>query len=326
MSFYASAALPWTVSEEDEERFRQIQKRLLIFFFILSVLMPFLPVPKVEQTVLEEIPERLVKLALELRQAPPPPVTAQEPEALQEKLDSTKAEPKEIKKEKIEKVEVEKRVELARKKASHSGLLALKDELADLRDTSMMDTLQKAAKSGPGLGDASGPGVGNSRGPALGEGARAIITSGVASGSGGINTSKLSRGTGGGGLAGRSTTQVNSPMGGGGGSAGGTLRRGGSGKAGRSIEEIQLVFDKNKSAIYSIYNRALRENPALQGKVLLKITINPDGRVLSCSLVSSDLHSPEVERKLIARIVQFDFGAKDVDVMVVTYPIDFLPS
>ena len=29
---------------------------------------------------------------------------------------------------------------------------------------------------------------------------------------------------------------------------------------------------------------------------------------------------------LLARIRQFDFGAKDVDVMVVTWPVDFLPS
>jgi len=29
MSYYASAALPWTVSEEDEQRFRTILRRLL---------------------------------------------------------------------------------------------------------------------------------------------------------------------------------------------------------------------------------------------------------------------------------------------------------
>jgi hypothetical protein len=30
--------------------------------------------------------------------------------------------------------------------------------------------------------------------------------------------------------------------------------------------------------------------------------------------------------QLIARIRQFDFGAEDVDVMVVSWPVDFLPS
>ena len=41
---------------------------------------------------------------------------------------------------------------------------------------------------------------------------------------------------------------------------------------------------------------------------------------------SSDLRTPELEAKLLARIRQFDFGAKDVDVMIVTWPVDFLPS
>jgi hypothetical protein len=38
------------------------------------------------------------------------------------------------------------------------------------------------------------------------------------------------------------------------------------------------------------------------------------------------LKTPELEQKLLARIRQFDFGAKDVDVMVVSWPVDFLPS
>jgi hypothetical protein len=38
------------------------------------------------------------------------------------------------------------------------------------------------------------------------------------------------------------------------------------------------------------------------------------------------LKTEELERKLLARIRQFDFGAKDVEVMVVSWPVDFLPS
>jgi hypothetical protein len=43
-------------------------------------------------------------------------------------------------------------------------------------------------------------------------------------------------------------------------------------------------------------------------------------------IVSSELRNEDLERKLLARIRQFDFGAKDVDVMQVTWPVDFLPS
>jgi len=86
------------------------------------------------------------------------------------------------------------------------------------------------------------------------------------------------------------------------------------------------VFERNKGAIYAIYNRALREDPALQGKVVLELKIAPAGNVLDCRIVSSELHAAELEGKLLARIRQFDFGAKDVDQMVVTWPVDFLPS
>ena len=86
------------------------------------------------------------------------------------------------------------------------------------------------------------------------------------------------------------------------------------------------MFDRNKGSIYTIYNRALRSDPTLQGKVVLKLTIAPNGEVVDCQIISSELRAPTLERKLLARIRQFDFGAKDVEVMVVTYPIDFLPS
>jgi protein TonB len=111
-----------------------------------------------------------------------------------------------------------------------------------------------------------------------------------------------------------------------GGGAGGKLSRSGSGKASRSIEEIKLVFERNKGAIYAIYNRALREEPSLQGKVVLELKISPSGEVIDVKIASSELKAAELERKLLARIRQFDFGAKDVEQMVVTWPVDFLPS
>jgi TonB family protein len=322
--YYHSPVLPWTVTEEDEARFRRFLKRALLAVLLLSLLTTFLPVPQIDRTKVEEVPPRLAKLVLE-RQVPPPP-----PVAIKKETEVTKAEPvkkPEPKPEPKKPVEEKKRVEAARAKAERSGLLALKNDLADLRDTALPTKLNKDLKPGTGLGTATGPGVGTQgRGQPMGEGARALITSNVAAGSGGIAVSKASVGTGGGGLAGRSTTQVASPVGGGaGGGSGGGGGRGGGG-AGRSIEEIKLVFDRNKGSIYTLYNRALRSDPTLQGKVVLKLTIAPSGAVSDVQVVSSDLKNPELERKLLARIKQFDFGAKEVAVMVVTYPIDFLPS
>jgi hypothetical protein len=223
--------------------------------------------------------------------------------------------------------------------------------LAEMHGAPVAVQLNTNIKPGPGVGSGTGPGVGAGTAPGLPD--RALITSNATGGSGGINTAGLSRDTGGGGLAGRSTTLVEGVAGGGGGGGpgggggngkGGTgaggngtggngnggkagaVQRGNSGKAARSLEDIRLVFERNKGAIYAIYNRALREEPGLQGKLVLELKIAPSGQVLGCRLVSSELKAPELEQKLLARIRQFDFGAKDVDDMVVSWPLDFLPS
>jgi TonB family protein len=325
---YRIAVPSWTVSEEEERRFRRILRDILIASVLLCLIMPWLPVPKVDRSQPEELPPRLAKALLE-REPPPPPVVRPEPAA--PKPEASKPEPKkppvtEARKPEPAKAPGEK-VEAARRRASGVGLLAMRNELADLRGAPVAQQFQKDIKPGPGVGTGSGPGVGAGKSPGLPS--RSMITSNASGASGGINTSTLSRDTGGGGLAGRSTTVVQGVMGGdggGGAGTGGTVRRGGSGKASRSIEDIKLVFDRNKGSIYTLYNRALRDDPTLQGKVVVKLTIAPTGQVLDCQLVSSELRSPDLERKLLVRIKQFDFGARAVDTMVVTYPIDFLPS
>ena len=153
-----------------------------------------------------------------------------------------------------------------------------------------------------------------------------MITSKVGTASGGINTASMSRNTGGTGIAGRNTTKVASPVAGIGQSGGGASRSGSSGKGSRSREEIELVFDKNKGAIFALYNRALRQDPSLEGKLVLRLTIAPDGQVTMCEVVSSELGDEELERKLVQRIKLFRFEARDVEAITTTKPIDFFPA
>jgi TonB family protein len=153
---------------------------------------------------------------------------------------------------------------------------------------------------------------------------RSIIASKAGQGSGGINTATMSRNTGGGGLAGREVTQVSSPVAGIG-AGGPQVAKGGSAPS-RSREEIELVFDKNKGAIFALYNRALRRDPGLQGKLVLRFTIDPSGAVTDCVVVSSELDDPEMERKLVQRVKMFRFQDKDVATVTTTKPIDFFPA
>ena len=95
----------------------------------------------------------------------------------------------------------------------------------------------------------------------------------------------------------------------------------------RTDEEIQIVFDRYKAALYRIYNRELRKNPTLQGKMVLRITIEPDGKVSASAVDSSDMDSPDLDKKIAARVRKFNFGAKEgVPAITILYPIDFLPA
>ena len=70
----------------------------------------------------------------------------------------------------------------------------------------------------------------------------------------------------------------------------------------------------------------LRKHTTLQGELVLELKIAASGSVTGLRVLSSELQAPELEARLLARIRSFDFGAKDVEVMVVTWPVDFLPS
>jgi TonB family protein len=103
-------------------------------------------------------------------------------------------------------------------------------------------------------------------------------------------------------------------------------RSGSTTQASRSREEVELVFDRNKAAIHALYARALRDRPALQGKVVLEITIAASGEVTECRVVSSELGDAELERKLVARVRMFRFESRDVATLKTVKPIEFFPA
>lgn len=315
-ALYHSYELPWVLSEEERRRFRKILRRVSIICLLLALVVPFLPVPQIEREQTERLPPRLAKLVLERNEARkqlPAPAAREVSAPKVAKKTPKPAKPGATRKQQPHRAR--QTIDSARHNAQRAGLLAFKDQLAALRDDATLRQIQRNTRLMRG---------GTTR---VASANRAVITARAGRSSGGINTAKLSRDTGGAALAGRKMVSVSSPVASGSSGAGtGSSSRGGGRKAARSIEEIQLVFDRNKAAIYSIYNRALRESPALQGKVVLKITITPAGRVSACQVISTELDAPALERKIVMRVRLFDFGAKDVETMVVTYPIEFLPS
>ncbi len=67
-------------------------------------------------------------------------------------------------------------------------------------------------------------------------------------------------------------------------------------------------------------------DPSLEGKLVLKLTIAPNGQVTMCEVVSSELGDPDLERKLVQRVKLFRFEARDVEAITTTKPIDFFPA
>jgi periplasmic protein TonB len=290
--YYRRYELPWSPSEEMERRFRAILRNLAIVFAIIAVLMPFLPRHQIVVNT-DSLPERVVQLVME-PPPPPPPPPPPKPEKPVEKAPVAKPVPQ----------PVDPRVKAAK-------TAQVFDQLAALRDIDM----DKFAKNQPKTTDPGDVSVVS----------RNIISSKVGGTSGGISaptSSGLAAGSGS--LRGIYTTQVKDPNLGASGQA--ATKAGGSGKASRSADEIALVFTKNKGAIDAMYARALRDNPALQGKVVLELTIAPSGDITAARVVSSDLNDKEFEAKLLARIRLFKFEARDVAALTATKPIDFFPA
>jgi hypothetical protein len=203
-----------------------------------------------------------------------------------------------------------------------AGILAFKDQFASLAQD------QNAPRLGSDARYAAADEVGQGS-------SHSVLTTNTPGSSGGIDAGSLSRNMGGGG-----------GRGGGGGGMGGPgvqVARAKSSIAGigggdrpkahsgpgasRTDEEIQIVFDRYKSAFYRDYNRTLRINPTLQGKMVLRLTIEPDGSVSMCQLQSTDMDSPDLVTQVVNRVKTINFGAKDgVQPVTIVYPIDFLPA
>lgn len=312
--FYHDTRLPWSENPEDQRRLRTIMTSVLVIMLLLSLAIPMIRIADHLVDQMQEVPARFSRLIVEEKPAPPPPPPLRQEEVRPQ----PEQRPEPVAREQPPRVEPRRQAEqqpapgpTARERAARTGLLALSNDIAEMRDTTIAQGLESRTLQARAAAES------RSEAPKIAERATR--------GSGGIDTSTLARNTGNTQLAGRETTRVavaadgSSSAGAGAPAARGALPT-------RTTEEIQMVFDQNKGALNTLYNRALRTNPALAGKVVLRLTIAPGGEVTGCEIVSSEFRDPELERRLAARIQLFNFGAKDVAAITITYPIDFFPG
>lgn len=321
-AFASLGALPWSRREADEARYTRIQTATLGPLMLLAAIVPHLPVFLEQIKPVEETPP-VVKLTLIPRPPPPPPRPQGGGETVRPQPAPTRASADKPRQAERPAPQARPSAEAARERAARAGVLSASRELAELRNSAVLTRIQSDR---PLIGATSSRPTANPE----------VLVAGAEQGSGGISTAGVGQsnssggttlregGTGGGTGRGVGGTGGRGTGGTGGGSGGGS---GGQGayQPKRSSESIQLVFDRNKSGFESLYQRALRQNPALQGAVVFELTIQPDGRVSACRVVSSELRDPELESKLVSRIQLLNFGAEEVPTITVVNPLRFYP-
>ncbi len=313
--------MPWMRGFEEDQRFRKTLGGTVAASLILGLIIPFIDIPIPDREELIEVPERFVQLIQKQEQQPlppPRPQPEQPPETKPPKPEPVK-QPKQKPPKTPQKVAQKPapavpKPESTRERVASKGILAFRESFSNLADSKPSAKLGAKAR------------INNSGQAATGRPERNMVTTKATGSSGGINLAALSRdvGDGGGGaMEGVLTTQVASSIAG----AAGTDRPLSDGAfAGRTDEEIQIVFDRYKAALYRLYNRELRKDPTLRGQLVLQLTIEPDGTVSLCSLKSSSMEAPQLAQQVVSRVSGFNFGAKDVPTITIVYPIDFLPA
>lgn len=306
-TFSSQIVLPWSNRHGDAMRQRTIMVTAMVVALLLTVILPRWEVPEPERVETIEIPERLATLIVK-KPPPPPPPEPPKPEEGEEQAEAEpEAEPAPEPEEKSE----------ARKTVEKAGLLAFKQDFSQIMDASADIKLGSQAKIVT-------QGAPQRRQPAT----RSMVTSNVQFSEPGAAAASISRKD----VIGDENklkkvefTHIENPQ-----VAALDSRQMANNTPSatrRSDEEIQVVFDRYKDALYRIYNRELRKNSLLKGKLVLQLTIEPDGKVSNCKVESSELNSEELEKKIIARVKRFNFGTKKgAKSLTILYPIDFLPA
>jgi outer membrane biosynthesis protein TonB len=290
----------------DENKQDKLFSRLLIAFLslylVFGILVPMMDRVELPREIKEQVPVQLTRVLLQKQEKIkeiPPPVIEEEPKP-EESV------------EELVKEQVKTKREVAKEKAKTSGLAAMKDDLLSLREAFIVkpnkgalieekviaaETVKRkllAAKANE-----------QSQSIASAKTSKTVLSDELST----HNTQKIH-------LA--EEEVLASSMG------EGTEPEISLANV-RSEMKLRQTLEANKSRLYSLYNRALRKNPFLKGKVLFEIEIQPNGRVSSVTIQSSELEDKALERRLKTILKSIDFGVEDVEEISTVWAIEFLP-
>lgn len=324
MNNFENRSLPTWNAQFGNRFFNTLTIGMIAITLLASVFISFVELPELSREEQEKVPPQLVKImkskaAVKLPEPKPEQKKIEpEPEPEPEPKPEPEPEPKPKPKPKP-KPEPEIAEEVVEEKAAKSGLLALSDQLNAMRDIAKVAP-SVASDANDGLTQGSGTDAKTER-VMLGQ--KVTGTSGGVTGKHFNNVGQSTK------LAANQSGQVAQVA-----TAVDKIAKQveateaverASGQ--RSSESIRKMFDRNKSSIYSIYRRALRSDPSLQGSVTVKLVILPDGSVSDVKLIASEIviDNYDFAGKLLRRIRLINFGPKLIDETELEYTFNFLP-
>ncbi|GGI76359.1 AgmX/PglI C-terminal domain-containing protein [Shewanella gelidii] len=297
---------------KQDKLFKRILMLLLLIYLGFAILIPLLEQAVIPREIKEQVPPQLAKVMLQEKRLPPPEKPKEEPVPEPE----LKKEP-----EIVEEVKQEQPItppkmtrETAREVAKTSGLAAMKDELFSMREAF---DIKPAAQSQLKQTQAKEVKV-----------KRKLIAAAANKQSDGISQANVTQTVTSDALSTNNTQQVRlakeeviASQG-----AIAEKRSLASSAGQRSEAAIRRTLEANKARLYALYNRALRKDPFLKGKVLFEIEIQPNGTTSRVKIKSSELNHKKLERQLTLVLRSIRFPKEKVATMTTIWAIDFLPS
>jgi len=91
-------------------------------------------------------------------------------------------------------------------------------------------------------------------------------------------------------------------------------------------DELQKIFRRNGSAARNCYERQLKTDPSLQGRVVLNLTIGADGSVLRADVQGETLRDEEVNTCIADVVRTWSFPEPEGGAARVRKPFTFKPK
>ncbi|MCL1043797.1 AgmX/PglI C-terminal domain-containing protein [Shewanella electrodiphila] len=301
---------------KQDRLFKQILVLLLVIYAVFGIGVPLLEQVEVPREVKEQLPPQLAKIMLKEKQLPVP----EKPEVIPEPEPELEKEPEKVEEKPVDKP-VEKPIvqptmtrEAAKEKAQTSGLAAMKDELFSMREAF---DIKPASQSALEQTQAQEVKV-----------KRKMLAASANTQSESLTTSTVNQTVASDALSTKNTQQIRLAEEEVLATQGAIAEEEQLASAGiqRSEAALRRTLEANKARLYALYNRALRKDPFLKGKVMFEIEILPNGSISRVDIQSSQLNNAKLERQLKVVLRSITFPAEDVATMTTIWAIDFLPS